>query len=223
MDYSALEGTDLADVQALNKAFLRCLRGDGPGQVLREQLPHPLQAAARGLSDLQVERLAVSPFLLMSLAEFDDAYWQRLLADDSTADLFDARPGRSDEAGRIAAATLGFLWQLARRNAYAARLISGASLNWCDQLAACTLWRVTQQAADRDDLLRPRLGGNEPFWRRLLCAGLSSEPDVRGAAHLCALQTVLTESQSAAGPRVAAAACHAQVPTLRVAEQRRRP
>lgn len=219
MDFGALKLTDLDDVRSLNHAFLMYLRGRDCGQALREHFAPALQTVVCGLSESQIRRLAESPFLLLSIRERDDNYWRLLLADSPTADLFSGRLPGNDEAGRILAATLGFLWQLARGNSYAARLICGASLYWCEQLAACTLYKLLQRAADRSDLVVPRLADNAAFWDRLLGSGLSSEASVRSAAHLSALQTILTATDTIAYAQMRTAACDAAVPTLKVAER----
>lgn len=216
MQFSGPEPADLADVHSLNAAFLQGMRADLASQLLHEQLVPSLRPLIRGLTELQIVRLASAPFLLLSLRENDNDYWNHLFDDDHNRDLFSPRPAAANEFCRISAAALAFLWQLVRHNAYAARLVCGASLDWCEQLASCSLFDVLQRAADRGDLLHLRRGHDENFWRRLLGAGLSSEHDVRNAAHLCALQIVLTESHIAASGRLPAAACHAQVPTLQV-------
>lgn len=215
MDFSGPEPADLADVRSLNEAFLECLRAraDGP---LGMQLPASLRPAVAALTDRHVQRLARVPFLLLTVRESDDAYWSRVFVDRTSRDLFATTPVIVDELGRIVVAALGFLWQLARRNPYATRLVSGASLNWCEQLAACTLLRVLRRAAEDQDLIGPRSAGDTDFWHRLLGAGLSSEQDVRRAAHLCALQTMLTSREATVGYRLRAAACYSSVPTLAV-------
>ncbi len=220
MEFSGPERADLADVQSLNHAFLECVRSDRSGQTLREQLPPSLQPVIAAISDLQIRRLAASPFLLLSLRESDDDYWDRLFAQGPNGDLFNSTRIASDATHRIVAATLGFLWQLVRRDPHAARLVCGASVNWCEQLAARTLLGLLQLVADRSDLLGPRLAGSEAFWRRLLGPGLSSERNIRSAAHLCALQTVLTDNAAKPYNRLRAAACSAPVPTLSVARRR---
>ena len=220
MHFSTPEPADLADVQSLNAAFLHGMRADLAGHPLREQLAPSLRPLICGLTELQIVRLASAPFLLLSLREYDDDYWNLLLADEPNRDLFLPGPAAANEFCRISAAALAFLWQLARHNAYAARLVCGATLDWCERLASCSLFSVLQRTADRGDLIHPRLGHDESFWRRLLGAGLSSEHDVRNAAQLCALQVVLTESHIAARGLLPAAACRAQVPTLRVTARR---
>ncbi|MCH7820813.1 MAG: hypothetical protein IIA07_02250 [Proteobacteria bacterium] len=220
MDFSGPERADLADVQSLNHAFLECVRSEQSGRGLREQLTPSLRPVIVALSDLQIRRLAASPFLLLSLREGDDDYWDRLFAQGPNGDLFNSIRITSDASHRIVAAALGFLWQLARRDPHAARLVSGASVNWCEQLAARTLLGLLQHAADRSDLLGPRSAGSEQFWRRLLGAGISAEQNIRNAAHLAALQTVLIDNPAKQHNRFRAAACNTLVPTLSVAHRR---
>jgi hypothetical protein len=218
MDFNGPEPTDLAEVRSLNIAFLEYLRASPDGQLL-QQLPASLRPAVVALTDRQVQRLSAVPFLLLTMRESDHSYWARLFGEQSMRDLFTSAPVVVDELGRITSAALGFVWQLSRRNSYATRLVCGGSLDWCEQLAASTLLRLLQRAVDHQDLVGVRFAGNTEFWHRLLGAGLSSELGVRRAAHLCALQTVLTSRELTNGSRLRAAACHSAVPSLSVRER----
>ena len=215
MEYLGPETADLSDINSLNSAFLEYLRSSN-GELLRRELPEKLRPAVAALSGRHIERLATVPFLLMSFSEWDDTYWDRLFSDGPVRDLFTPAHNVGSPLTQIASAALGFLWQLARRNPYATRLVSGASLNWCEQLAACSLLRVLERAVDEQQLVAPRMANNSVFWHRLLGAGLSSEPDVRRASHLSALQAVLTQSPTTAGRRFRSAACYSSVPVVEV-------
>jgi hypothetical protein len=215
MEYTGPETADLRDVRSLNVAFLEYLSSSN-GEQLRRHLPASLRPAVAALSGRQIERLAPVPFLLMSLSESDDTYWDRLMPDRPVRDLFTPSRTEADPLAQIASATLGFLWQLARKNPYAVRLICAASLNWCEQLAACSLLHVLQRAVEDQGIVGPRLAQDSIFWHRLLGAGLSSESDVRQASHLSALQTVQTPIVSITKRRFRSAACYSSVPTLEV-------
>lgn len=216
MDYLGPQPADLADVYALNRALLDCLRSERCGQMLRSQLAPPLRPLIPALTDLQIMRLAALPFLLLTVRERDDHYWDQLLTDDPNQDLFATTAEPRAECDSIVAATIGFMWQLARRNPYTARLVSGATLYWCEQLAAHSLFELLQRAVKRRDLLGLRLSDNDVFWKRLLGPGLSSQPDIRNSAHLCALQTVLTADNDVEFRRLRTAACRTSVPTFGV-------
>lgn len=213
MDFKGPEPADLVDVHSINVAFLEYLSGS-QGQQMRQEMPSTLQPLVAALTDRQIQRLAGVPFLLLTLNESDDAYWSQFLIDSPVRDLFAASRSQGDPLSRIASAALGFLWQLARKNLYAARLISGASLNWCEQLASCTLLCVLQCAFEHQDLVGPRLAEHKVFWARLLGSGLSSADDVRRAAHLSALQTVLTPVDTTGSRRLRSAACYSSVPAF---------
>ncbi len=218
MDYLGPEPADFINVQSLNDAFLRCLRISPGGASIRQQLTPALRLMIEGLTELHIRRLAAAPFLLFSLRERDAAYWRFLSDDNRNGDLFaGARP--PSDVRDIVIAALGFLWQLARRNPYAVRLISGATLNWCEQLAECTFLHLMQRGSARSDLLQLRFADNGDFWKKMLCAGLSSEQNVRSAAHLAAMQTLLTTESAEAAICVRAAACRAPALPLRVAEE----
>ncbi len=216
MDFSGPQKAEFTNVRSLNRAFLNSLRSPSEESGLRQAFPPKLRPMVEGLTDLQARRLAEAPFLLLSLREQDDDYWSALFADDPNGDLF-AMVSRDGHDKYLAAAALGFLWQLAQHNPYAVRLVSGATIKWCDRLATCTLLRLLNRTADRTDLLRPRLASNSEFWCKLLGPGLSSEPGIRTAAHLSALQSMLTLDRAAQHRDVRAAACKIRPPAFRIA------
>jgi hypothetical protein len=218
MDFSGPEPADFANVTALNRAFLMRLRDPLAGERLRLCMPSRSRSAIRRLSNLQVERLSALPYLLLSVRERDQACWRELADDDPNRDLL--LPG-DEGADEIVAATLSFLWQLARCNPYAVRLISGASLDWCEQLADYTLLTLLQRAAIRNDLLQPRLAENEDLWLRLLGPGLSPDVRVRRAAHLASLQVMLTQDPAVHYRTMKTAACSSAVRAHRIADTRR--
>jgi len=213
MDYSGPECSDLNDVQTINLAFLTFL-GRTDGERLRSLLPHQLQPAVSALSRRQLERLAAAPFLLLSLNEANDDYWRSAPRGHPIRDLFAPAHNVADPLCRIATAAVSFLWQLARRNPYAARITCGASIAWCEQLAAQTLLQVLEVAADDCHMLLPRRADDKIFWHRLLGAGVSSEASIRRAAHMSALQTVLLPVAAAPARRVRSAACYSSVPSV---------
>ena len=214
MDYLVPTSRDLDDVHSLNYALLKAMRSSH-GEALRGCLPASCQPRIVALTDLQVERLAAAPFLLFSLHEQDDGYWRQLLDDDPHRDLFAVNDRLVEERSRIVAAAISFSWHLAKRNAYAARLVCGASLEWCQRLAEQQLIDVLGRAASRADLLLPRHADNEQFWQRLLGAGLSADIKVRSAAQMSALQMILTGTDARPQPRLALAACRSAVPIMR--------
>ena len=199
MEYEGLTNDDLANIHALNRAFLIAVSGcaaEGLGEIAR-----------RRLTDLQLTRLASAPFLLFSFREQDDDYWRRVLEDDSQIDLIDSGNPRDEKIGQLQVAGLSFLWQLVRRNPYAARIVSGAPVGWCDRLAGLTLVGLLQKAATRGDLLRMRFPDEAAIWRRLLENGSGSRRQARLASHHSALQALLTRAPESQYNRLSAAAC----------------
>jgi len=217
MEFSGPDVADFANVARLNHAFLVRLRHVAHGRRLRALMPAATGALAARLTDLQIERLSGAPFLLLSLREREEAFWRVLTHQDSNFDLFEtAAPDRPPDP--LATAALSFLWQLAARNPYAARLVSGATLAWCERLSECTLVDTLQRVACRDDCIEPRLAGDGVLWTRLLGPGLSSNDTVRSAAHLTALQVVLTADPMTGYRELRPAACGVAVPKLSVAD-----
>jgi len=221
MQYPGPEPRDLDNVRALNRAFLDLLADGGSAPTALHGVPDELARRLARLGRHMAERLADVPFMLFSLRERDDDYWESLLGHGDTPDLFPPTPPPGQQSARLAAAGLSFAWQLAGRNAYALRLLSGASLHWCEEIAARPLVDLLSRAAHRSDLVELRCGQSEPFWAKLLDRGVSSRRDIRIAAHLTAWQQILTP-EPASRRAWAAAACRSRVPSLQVADKRRR-
>lgn len=207
MEYQGPTGEDLANISALNHLYLGSFPGDGTAG--------PGSSELKQLSDSERTRLAEAPFLLFSLREHDSDYWQPIFDPGAQLDLIEPA---SPPHGRVAAlqvAGLSFLWQLVRRNPYAARIVSGAPVGWCERLAGLTLVGLLQRAAGCGDLLRMRFSVDDVIWRRLLGNGTSPRRNLRLVAHHCALQTMLARGQRSHDFRAAAAACSMTVPRHR--------
>lgn len=205
MEYCALRAVDVANVAALNRAYARHLRREAADSVTAQTVALSFRPLLAELTELHIEHLAEAPFLLFSLRETDARYWSNVFGDARTGDLF-AGPSNA-AASRIVTASLAYLWQLADRNPYAARLVSGATLTWCEQLAQSTLYKLLCRAQCEPSMLEPRLADNTAFWHRLLSTGLHSDRHLRRAAHISALQIMLTGSAGGAYRQLPAAAC----------------
>ncbi len=216
MDYLGPQHADYTNVRALNRAFLGLFadaaRAEGLCRGLNADLFERLQAQR----SLQRERLANAPFLLFSLREADGDFWDGLFATCGERDMFASAV--SDQAvSCLITASVAYLWQLAGQNAYAARVICGASLHWCEQVAEQPLMDIVQAAA-RVDVLRLRSPADSALWHKLLDDATSAERAVRDAACITALQRVLTDGagQRIQRPALAARAFHA--PPFKVAD-----
>lgn len=220
MDFQPPDPADLGNVYALNGAFLDAVRRQGMRAKRLALLPDGLADGVIAGSSEARDRLCRCPFLLFSLAEGDVRRWRRLFdgPEKREPDLLDPVQTHGAAESGVLLAGLGFLWQLARRRPYAARVVSGASLSWCERLAECTLIDVFRFAQAEPDLLGFRTADNRAFWQRLLVAGVSPEPAIRHAARLSALQTILTECGGRAFRRLPAAACSMPVPRRRAAD-----
>jgi len=220
MRYLGPDPVDLENVFALNAAFLDWLRGPGRQVVPSQASPDRLALAALDRSRLAY--LAKTPFLLVSFADHDEERWRELLDERGSADLFAVPPLRDEQAARLLSTGLAFLWQLAKRNAYAARLVSGASLGWCERLSECTLVGLLARTAGDPTLLGPRMADSKALWAKLLGPGVSARREVRRAARLSALQMLLTECPAARFRPLASAACALPAARTRVQERTRR-
>ncbi|GMR17500.1 MAG: hypothetical protein BMS9Abin32_618 [Gammaproteobacteria bacterium] len=220
MPFDCPDIADYANVSALNRAFLLLLSRRQRCRRWLAALPDLLIARISTLSPGQIDRLAKAPFLLFSVRERDDRFWDRLLGDAGNGDLFEPRERGSDDIRGLSTATLGFVWQVANKNPYTARLICGASLHWCELIAEQTLQRLLAAAATRNDLLCLRCPADSRLWAKLLHGGVSPEQELRLAAHLTALRIMLREPAPGSAVEWASAACASRQPQLQIAERR---
>lgn len=214
MEYQGLTTDDLINIGALNLSFLRVVATSDA------QAFGALSACRMSLDEQS--RLAAAPFLLFSLREHDDDFWQQLLDDNPQLELADQCELPRPDIGQLQAAGLSFLWQLARRNPYAVRLVCGASVNWCERLARLTLVTLLGRSAHRDDLLGLRFANDDILWRRLLGNGVAKSQKLRRASHYGALQHMLTHRHAPPSRRLSAAACSMRAPTQQSGRQNRR-
>lgn len=160
----------------------------------------------------QKGRLAVAPFLLFSLRENDLAWWQSAVRNSPQQDLLPSFKSATRELRALQTASIGFLWQLARRNPYAARIITGANPAWCDLLAEQPLITLLDRVGARGDLLTSRLSDSYNTDTALLAKGASSRNNVRRSSHIVTLQALLTANRQESSQRLPAAACNLSIP-----------
>ena len=219
MDFAAPDAADFANVRALNKAFLRLARDGQLARPCLRGLESPLTKRLCSLTELQVERLSETPFLLFSLRERDVRYWDQLLALPRNRDLFATPPAVTDGYSRLTSAGLGFVWQLANRNPFAARVIAGASLYWCERISERTIFNLLAVAGTRNDLLVLRTASDADLWKKLLDRGVVRQDIIRRSAQMAALHTVLTCDRSDQRQVWPSAARRMDKPRLQVAEE----
>lgn len=217
MDIRSPQPADFQNVHAFNREFLGLLIGGAPARDLLERVARRVADRLSKLTALQRERLARSPFLLFSFRERDNEFWDRIHAAGPDRALFDEPRRRQHDRTELVSTSLSFVWQLARENTYAARLVCGASQHWCERLAERPLLDVVRQAVAAD-VLRLRREHDVLFWSKLLHAGVVADRKVRRAARICAMQRLLTEDPHQEDRLVARAARRIERPSLRVAE-----
>jgi hypothetical protein len=186
IEYPGPSPDDYANVLALNTAFIKAT--------------FEMKGPQRG-------RLAATPFLLFSLREQDLEWWDDALVESRQGDLMAVAELKSPELQRIQTAALSFLWQLARRNPYATRIISGAAVAWCEKVTELPLMILLDRVVARGDLMLSRLDHTDRFGERLLADGTSSRSNVRRSSQLTALQALLTRGRVDDHSRLSVAAC----------------
>ena len=197
MTFNGPDGGDFENVAALNLAYLSRVRRD---PAVRPDPRLDPAAVCERIADLdarQVRVLATTPVLLFSFREDDERYWTRILEAPPVRDLFSIQGHRDIDT--LVSAALGFLWQLARRNPYALRLISGATLYWCERIAEQTFYPLLSAVRQNAAIPAPRLADDAAFWSALLEQGTSPREDARHAAQFGALQAILTRPRTDSG------------------------
>jgi hypothetical protein len=217
MDFFGPAAADYRNVESLNRAFLSELRSSTAGPSWRRLLASATREQIKALTDLQLERLAACPFLLLSFREDEPEYWRNLVATGPAGDLLHEAPPPA--VGRIVASGLAFLWQLAQRSPYSVRLVSGGGGGFCECLGDVTIVRLLRSAAARNDVVSPRFAEEPAAWTTLLSSGISPTPRVRAAAQLSVLQRMLTIAAPEPRQRLRAAACAAPAPLSRVGDK----
>jgi len=216
MDFQGPTPADYENLRSLNLAFLELLQTKKSGRRCLEGLSEELVRRLQRLSRKEIGWLAATPFLLFSFRERDDSFWRELLSDDKCRDLFTVSLRSTDDTTRLVSAGLGFVWQLANHNPFAARLLCEASTHWCEQITERTFFYILAVAGHRSDLLVLRAQHETGLWKKLLFNGLSQEAATRNAAHISALQYILIRQPASAAWQ--AAACASRNPALKVAE-----
>lgn len=217
MAFDGPESTDYRNVTSLNRAYLTLLQRDLRSRQGLRLLSAPLSQRITGLTKRQIDRLAATPFLLLSFRESNDHYWGKVLGITPGTDLFTS--SGSDDLDTLVSAGLGFVWQLARQNPYALRVICGASLHWCEQIAEQTFFHLLVSVAAHGDVLELRAAHDHELWRKLLNDGVNRQTAISNAAHVSALQAVLTQPQHQKRQTWALAARRMNNPGLRVADE----
>jgi len=195
-EFPGLSSDDYDNVLALNKAFLD---------------------VSTSLKGPQKGRLASAPFLLFSLRENDLRWWQDALAAGPQISLLRSPDLATDNVRALQSAGIGFLWQLARRNAYAVRILTGSSVAWCDLLLRQSLITLLERVGTRGDLMQSRLDDRYGKDDKFLTGGASSRKQVRRSSHIVALQSMLTSNRAKTATRQSAAACNLSIPNESVA------
>ncbi len=211
MDYQGPTADDLRNIRALNIAFLRSTNsGDGPpGNGISSQ----------PLTELQIRRLGEAPFLLFSFRENDAEFWKLILSGESQQDFLQPAVEPGGRLHELQVAGLGFMWQLARRNPYVARLACGAPAKWCESIARMTLVDLMERAAGRGDLVLPRFDAADPVGNRLGKSGISARRKLQRMSQQFALQAMLTCRSAARVEKLPAAACRFPATARRVADR----
>jgi hypothetical protein len=213
------KATDLENVSALNEAFLTMLRRSPHARKHLFGLRSDVARQLIELSPRRAARLAEVPFLLFSFRERDEPFWRPAFEVDTTQDLFATAQQTHGDVSRLIDAGLGFIWHLAKQNPYVLRMLCGASVHWCEQIAEHPLIQILGFASSNHEMLVMRLEKKTEVWLKLLDAGVSDLREVRRAAHISALQTVLTYTEEVAKTAWASAACRTQTPILKVADK----
>ncbi|MEM8547355.1 MAG: hypothetical protein AAGF46_04240 [Pseudomonadota bacterium] len=147
----------VSEVCSLNQAFIKTMLSAAAAG--RMALEPRLQEALQSAHEAATGSVGRCPFLLYRL-EFPPP-----AVHEHAASSLGGGRGDSDGATSLASMTLAFLWQLARSDMAAARIVAGASVTWCQDLAGRPLAELAPLA--RQAVLTPRLIDVPGYWRDL--------------------------------------------------------
>jgi hypothetical protein len=187
----------------------------GPEQSAQRPDRHAGQAAT---SDHESQQAADRPFGGDAFAAVFVSRGRRTLLGSPERDLF--ATSSTDNVDTLVSASLGFIWQLARRNPYALRLICGASVYWTECIAERTFYELLDAVHCSGDTPCARLVSQQDLWRKLLSSGVSREAITRHAAQVSALQAVLTDPPDNRAETWPLAARVTSTPRFSVAEEK---
>ena len=194
MDYRGPLTSDYDNIRVLNAGLLALPGLNCATSSWLAPLDARLAARLAGLRARGRQRLAQAPLLLFSIRELPEEAWS---AAPKSGSLFEAQPAADEVA--LTSAALGFVWQLARSNPYAARLTCGGSLHFCEQIADRPLYEVVNLAVSAR-LLTLRRADDLRTWQLLLDGGIAADRNVREATHMAVLQRVLMTPGTSARP-----------------------
>ena len=187
MEFDGLQQGELQTVCTLNREFLRLVRQEpcafGVASKTAERIAR--------LGQRQLERLQSAPFLLFSLQQHEDRLWQSVLAPQVNDELLEHTRWRSQDALHLATDAVGFLWQLAQVNPYAARLVSGGSVEWCEAIAGSCYVELLRRVRQHPGIVSLRDGSQLRLWEKMLGQGTSASRETREAAQYAVLHIFL--------------------------------
>ncbi len=197
MTYPGLNQVELDEIQRLNVLYLMALQhAGGPLEPLRPMLGEASLAWLRRCSTASVELLAAVPYLLFRV---DTLTPHR--AAPRNRDMF---LSKDPEAFELLTLALAFVHQLARRDRFALRVITGASEAWCGWLQDVSFVRLAESARQSDVLLLPILVNHREFWPGLITSVRKNLLAQRDAIVATGLQHLLNTQTRASSQRLAA-------------------
>jgi len=217
MSFEAPTEVDYRNLEPLNRTFLKLLNDDPSAPRLLSGCAPPSAQRIKVLSVAETERLARVRFMLFGFREHDDDFWSRLLDEPGTPGLFDLPV--SEALGALIDSALAFAWQLAQRNPYTLRLITGATLYWCELIAEQRLADLIDRYRQSGDVPVLRLSNQADMWKSLLGGGTAAHPEIRRTVHAAALQRVLAGDDGSAARRWSRAASRIAFPARKVADE----
>ena len=109
MPYRGPQVVDLQEISALNLAFIRLLADASEASTLLTEIPASVADRLASLTKKERASVAAVPFLVFSLRERDDDYWEQLCAETVNLDLLADSAAVSAGRARFVSAALGFM------------------------------------------------------------------------------------------------------------------
>ena len=182
-----------SELKDLNRAFLSLIVDSGRSwQRPVFGLDAGCATALGHLSDPELDYIATAPGMLASL----DVASAPQSVSESMQNLHRTDSGWIESTRLFCAATMTYLWQLARRDQLVTAMCvgpGGSYVGWLAALSFCDIQRSADRAIGR---LNARFARHPTFWPDLIRAARSADHEFRAFARLSIIPLTLAEQRA---------------------------
>ncbi len=211
MAYTGLRAAEISEIRRLNQQYLGALATNGVSDIsLKAKVGKKRWEWFVRAKNEQLLRLSTLPYLLFRL----DTVNAHLASPSKNAELFAAHQQAGTQLLSMATA---FAHQLAQRDLFSLRVITGATEDWCHWLQGMSLVRLSEIARSTNAPIVPILGDNKTYWPELFDAARFNRPERLQAVAIAGMQHLISRQSSHWSQAIAARSAPAA--SRRVAER----